>query len=104
MLMLNAMETAEKWVVTELELLENPNYMTSKEHLTSVLKFIDGIGLSGMYTAAILSNQAVKAQAKQIEDYETIMNLATAFLQKKNLEGDMLQWLIDNNVVSTQQN
>lgn len=101
---LKGMESAEKWVEIELELLENPEYMTSKEHLTSVLKFIDGIGLSGMFSAAILSNQAVKAQAQQIENYENVINLATVFLQKKDLEGEMLQWLIDNNVISTQQN
>lgn len=98
--MLKSIESAEQWITTELELLENPEYMTSREHLITVLKFLDALGLSGMYSAAILSNQAVKEQSKQIEHYETVIGLATVFLQQKNLEGEMLQWLIDNKVIT----
>ncbi|MCM0758506.1 hypothetical protein M7775_07970 [Sporomusa sphaeroides DSM 2875] len=98
--MLKTIETAEQWIATELELLENPEYMTNKEHLMAVLKILDALGLSDMYSAAILSNQAVKEQGKRIERYESVIGLATVFLQKKNLEGEMLQWLIDNKAIT----
>lgn len=98
--MLKAIESAEDWITTELELLENPEYMTSKEHLITALKFINCLAISNMYGAAILGNQAVKEQGKQIDHYENIISHATVFLQKKNLEGEMLQWLRDNKVIT----
>jgi hypothetical protein len=98
--MLKIIETTEQWIAIELELLENPEYTTSKEHLMAVLKILDALGLSGMYSAAILSNQAVKEQSKQIEHYESVIGLATVFLHQKNLEGEMLQWLIDNKAIT----
>ena len=100
--LLQEIELIEKWITNELELLENHDYMTTKEQLITILSHLNDIKLSQMFTSATLLHQAVKEQAKQIENYVNTMNLATGFLQSRNLEGDMLQWLIDNKIITTE--